>query len=313
MKLVIQIPCFNEKDNIKAVLEDIPKKINSIDEIYVLVIDDGSKDETSEIAKEFGADEIIKFNKNYGLSHAFKAGLKRALSLKADILVNLDGDNQYCAKSIEKLIQPILEKKADIVLGTRPIDKIETFSPLKKALQKFGSFVVKVISKEDIKDAATGFRAFSRQAIMNLNIFNPFSYTIESIIQANIKNLKIENVEIEVNEQKNRKSRLFKNSFIYIYKQMKNLIRFYIIYRPARFFISIANIFLVLGLLLGGRFLYFFFSSSGSGHVQSLILCAIILILAFFCYLLAIIGDLFSINRKLLEEIQFLLKDKLWP
>jgi len=311
MKLVIQIPCYNEQDSIGAVLGNIPKKIKGIDEIYVLLINDGSKDETSRIAKEFNVDEIINFNKNYGLSHAFKAGADRALSLKADVLVNLDGDNQYCANDIEKLIAPVLNNEADMVIGVRPIDKIKTFSPFKKLLQKFGSYAVKLISREDIIDAASGFRAYSKRAMLNLNIFNPFSPTIESIIQANIKNLKIKNVNIRVNEQNKRKSRLFKNIFFYVYNQAKNLIRFYIIYRPARFFAAIANTLLLIGLSIGGRFLYLYFTCSGAGHVQSLILCAIVLTSAFICYLLAIVGDLFSINRKLSEEIMCMLKEKM--
>lgn len=309
MNLVVQIPCYNEQDSITEVLSSIPKKIKGIDNIEIVVLDDGSEDKTSEIAKDFGA-KVIKLNKNYGLSNIFKVGLDKALELRADIVVNIDGDNQYKASDIEKLIQPILDKKADIVIGSRPIDNIKTFSKTKKILQKFGSFVVKIFSSTDIKDAASGFRAYSREAILKLNVFNNFTYTIETIIQASFKNLKIENVDIGVNPQHNRKSKLFKNNFDYIFKQAKNLIRFFIIYKPEKFFVFLANIFLFLGTILGLRFLYYFIFIKGTGHVQSLILCAIILILSFICYMLAIIGDLFSINRKLLEDVQYRLKNK---
>ena len=307
MKLVIQIPCFNEEANIQSVLEEIPKKIKGIKEIKVIVLDDGSTDKTSEIAKKYNV-ETIKSNYNVGLSNTFKTGVTKALEENADILVNIDGDNQYCAKDIEKLIKPILENTCDIVIGTRPINKIKTFSPFKKNLQKFGSFIVKLISKTDIKDAASGFRAFSKKALLNINVFNSFTYTIETIIQAKNKNLLIKNVDIDVNIQKNRKSKLFKNNYDYIFKQAKTLIRFFIIYRPVKFFTTLANIFLFFGIILALRYLHFYISNDGSGHIQSLILCAITTILSFILYMIAILGDLFTINRKLLEDIQYELR-----
>jgi len=304
MKLVIQIPAHNEQESILEVLKSIPKKIKGIDEIEIFVINDASEDKTSQIAKEFGV-KVLDLAQKHGLASVFKIGAKHALSLKADILVNIDGDNQYCAYDIEKLISPIINNEADIVIGARPIDKIKTFSLFKKIMQRFGSFMVKIVSKIDIKDAASGFRAYSRNALLHLNIFNSFTYTIESIIQAKYKNLIIKNVDINVNPQENRKSKLFKNSFDYIFKQAKNLIRFFIIYRPCKFFNTIASILFSIGFILGLRFLYFYFTSSGQGHIQSLILCAIILTLSFICFMLAIVGDLFTINRKILEDIQF--------
>lgn len=309
MKLIVQIPCHNEQECISEVLHSISKTILNIDEIEIVVINDGSSDKTCEIAREFGA-KVVNIPQKSGLSNAFKIGVKNALLNKADILVNLDGDNQYCAYDIEKLIQPILNKEADVVIGTRPINKIKTFSLFKKFLQKFGSFMVKIISGIDIKDATSGFRAFNRNALLHLNIFNNFTYTIETIIQAKYKNLIVKNVDIRVNEQKNRKSKLFKNNFDYIYKQTKNLIRFFIIYRPAKFFSIISTLLFILGFVLGSRFLYFYFTQDGTGHVQSLILCAIILTLSFMCAMLAIVGDLFSINRKILEDIQFEIRQK---
>ena len=304
MKLAIQIPAYNEQDSVLEVLKSIPKQIKGIDEIYIFVIDDGSDDNTSQIAFDFGVD-VVKISSKQGLANAFRVGVSHALKNKADILVNIDGDNQYRADNIEKLIQPILNKEADISIGARPIKDIKTFSFSKKLLQKFGSFVVGLFSSAKIKDAASGFRAYNSNAMLRLNIFNNFTYTIESIIQAKYKNLKIKNVDIEVNEQKNRKSKLFKNNFDYIFKQAKNLIRFFIIYRPFRFFSIISLILFVLGLILGIRYLIFYFNLDGSGHIQSLILCAIILTMSFISFMLAIVGDLFTINRKILEDIQF--------
>ena len=303
MKLVIQIPCNNEQDTILEVLKNIPKNIFGIDEIEIFVLDDGSYDLTSEIAVQNGA-KVIKISPQKGLANAFRVGVKNALKNNADILVNIDGDNQYCASEIVKLIQPILNDSADIVIGVRPINEIKTFSFLKKFLQKFGSLIVKLVSGLDIKDAASGFRAFNRNAMLCLNIFNNFTYTIETIIQAKYKNLSVENVDIKVNEQKNRKSKLFKNDIDYILKQAKNLIRFFIIYRPARFFIAISIVLFLIGLILGVRFLLL----GASGHIQSLILCAIILTMSFVSFMLAIVGDLFSINRKIMEDIQFELR-----
>ncbi len=307
MKLVVQIPCFNEGECISEVLKSIPASVRGVDIIKVVVIDDGSSDKTSNIALEFGVD-LIKIKKNKGLSNAFNSGVKYALLNKADILVNLDGDNQYKASDIEKLIQPILLNKADVVIGARDIKKIKTFSLFKKIMQYFGSFVVRTITDTDVKDAPSGFRAYNREALLNLNIFNSFSYTIESIIQLREKKLIVENIDIEVNEQKKRKSKLFKNNFEYIFKQAKTILRFFIIYKPAKFFLISAFCLLLIGLLIGFRFLYFYFNHNGFGHIQSLILCAIILILSFFCFLCAIIGDLFSINRKLLEGIEYEIK-----
>jgi len=304
MKLVIQIPAYNEEATIANVLESLPKQVPGIDKIVTLVIDDGSRDKTFEIAKKY-CDEIIRLPLNKGLSNAFMIGINRAIELNADILVNIDADNQYRACDIEKLIVPILNKEADISIGARRIEKIKEFSIFKKILQKFGSFMVKKISGIDIIDAPSGFRAFSLEAILKLNVFNSFSYTIETILQAKDKNLIIKNVDIETNAQKKRNSRLFDNIFIYISKQTITLLRFFVIYSPAKFFISIANIFLLIGILIGARFLFFFFFQTGVGHIQSLILCAIVLILAFLMYMLAILSDLLSINRKILENIQY--------
>ena len=303
MKLIIQIPAHNEQESILEVLQSIPKKIKNIDEIEIFVLNDGSNDKTSQICKENNVN-VIDIYPQKGLSYTFKSGIENALKNKADILVNLDGDNQYNAKDIEKLITPIIENKADITIGARPIDKISTFTPFKKFLQKFGSSIVSQFIKTPIKDATSGFRALNRNAMLKLNIFNNFTYTIEMLIQAKFKNLSIVNVDITTNPQPNRKSRLFKNNLDYIIKQSKNLIRFFIVYKPSQFFGVFSLILFIIGLLIGARFLYYFINFEGNGHIQSLILCTIIMTLSFICAMLAIVGDLFSINRKLLEDIQ---------
>lgn len=303
MKLIIQIPCYNEEKSLPVTFSAIPKQIKGIDEIEILVINDGSNDDTLNVAKKLGVHHIINFSKNLGLARAFDAGLKNSVKLGADIIVNLDADNQYCADDIEKLIQPILVNKADIVIGARPIDTIKHFSLLKKILQKLGSFVMKKISGADISDAPSGFRAFSKEAALKINIFDNYTYTMESIIQAQRKGLSILSVPIRVNEDL-RPSRLVKNNFNYIFRSAKTMIRFFIIYHPFRFFASLALIFFIMGMFLGFRYLYFFLLGDGAGHIQSLILCGLLITGGFQTALLAIISDLLAINRKLVEDIQ---------
>ena len=303
MKLIIQIPCFNEEDNISKVLDKLPKSIKAIDKIEIVVLDDNSTDKTIEIAKNYNV-KIIKAKQHIGLSGIFNKGIEYAIENNADILVNIDGDNQYKPNEIEKLIQPIINNDADIVIGTRPINKIKTFSPVKKLLQKLGSLIVKIISQINIKDAASGFRAYNKDAIIKTIIYNNYTYTIESIIQAKSKNLTIKNIDIEVNEQNNRKSKLVKNNFSYILKQGINLIRFFIIYSPVKFFGIISLVLFSIATIIGIRFLYFFFNNGGKGHIQSLILCAIIFILSFIIANIAILSDILSINRKVSENIQ---------
>lgn len=305
MKLVIQIPCCNEEESLPLVLKNIPKQIDGIEEIKVVVIDDASDDKTFEIAKELNVDEVIHLSNRSGLSKVFLTGVQFALQNSADILVNIDGDNQYSAKCIEKLIKPILKNKTDMVIGARPINKIKTFSLFKKILQKFGSFVVKILSQKEVVDATSGFRAFSKNALLKLNVFNNFSYTIETILQAKQKNLKIENIAIDVNKQIGRKSRLFKNDFDYILKQGLNIVRFFIIYSPSRFFNLISLVLFLPALIIGLRFLNFYFNGAGSGHIQSLILCSILMTLSFITFMLSILAELFAINRRILEDMQF--------
>lgn len=303
MKLIVQIPCYNEEETISTTLNEIPKKIDGIDDVEILIIDDGSIDKTVEVAKKCGMDHIVSHPKNLGLAKAFATGIKKAVELDADIIVNLDADNQYKASDIPKLIQPILEKKADIVIGARPIEKIKSFSPLKKMLQKLGSYVMRKISGADILDAPSGFRAFTKEAAQKINIFDNYTYTMETIIQAQNKGLTIKSVPIEVNEEL-RPSRLVKNNFDYIKRSVFTMMRFVIIYKPFRFFMKLSLILLFLGFILGFRFVYFYITESGQGHIQSLILCAILILMAVQSLFFAVIADLLAINRKLLEDIQ---------
>ena len=309
MKLIIQIPSFNEEKTLPITLNALPKSIDGIDEIEVIIIDDGSSDKTVEVAKELGVKNIFSLNKNYGLARAFSYGLNKAIELGADIIVNTDADNQYCADDIEKIVKPILNNKADMVVGERPIYDIKHFSLSKKMLQKLGSKVMSLISGVKINDAPSGFRAFSRRTAMSINVFDNYTYTLETIIQANAKGLVVENVPIRVNKEE-RPSRLISNNFVYILRSILTMTRMFIVYRPFRFFAIISAIFLILGLLTGGRFLYYYFNGEGSGHVQSLILASILIITGVQTSVVAIASDLLSINRKLLEDIQTRLKNK---
>lgn len=307
MKLVIQIPCLNEENSLPVTLAALPKHIDGIEEIEVLVIDDGSTDNTVDVAKCAGADAVISLGSNKGLAKAFVAGINKALSMGADIIVNTDADNQYKAEYIENLIKPILENKADIVIGSRPVDSIEHFSPLKKFLQKLGSAVMRFVSSSTVKDAPSGFRAFSKNAALQMNVFDKYTYTLETIMQARAKGLVIDCVDIDVNPEL-RKSRLFNNMFQYIRRSIFTMLRMFIIYRPFRFFIVLGLLFFLSGLILGGRYLYYYSIGDGTGHIQSLILTAILLIFGVQVSFIAILSELLSINRKLLEDIQFRVK-----
>ncbi len=307
MKLIIQIPCYNEEDSLPVTLKALPDKINGIDEIEVLIIDDGSTDKTAEIAKNLGVKHIVSMPHNCGLAKAFVAGINKALALGADIIVNTDADNQYCADDIEKLVKPILDGDADMVIGSRPVSKIAHFSPLKKFLQKLGSRVMRLLSSTDIEDAPSGFRAFSRNAAIQLNVFDNYTYTLDTIIQAKAKGLQLKCVPINVNPDL-RESKLVKNIFDYVRRSMFTMVRMFIIYRPFRFFAILAGIFFTAGVLIGLRFLWFYTFGSGSGHIQSLILSAILIIIGVQIGVIAIVSELLSINRKLLEDVQRRLK-----
>lgn len=303
MKLIIQIPCYNEAETLEVALNDLPKQIDGIDEIEYLIINDGSKDNTVEVAKNWGVHYVVNFKCNKGLAKGFMAGLDACLRQGADIIVNTDADNQYCGADIEKLVRPILDGKADIVIGERPIDDTEHFSPLKKKLQHIGSWTVRVASKTDVPDAPSGFRAYSRQAALKMNVVNEYTYTLETIVQAGRNKMAITSVPIRTNPEL-RKSRLFNSMFGYIKKSMLTIIRAFMMYKPLRFFTIIGSTIFLIGLILGIRFLVFVFMGESGGHIQSLILANTLLLLGFQTFISGLQADLIASNRKLLEDIQ---------
>lgn len=303
MKLIIQIPCYNEAETLQIALNDLPKEIEGIDEIEYLIINDGSSDDTVRVAKEWGINYVVNFRRNKGLAKGFMAGLDACLKNGADIIVNTDADNQYCGADIETIVRPILEGKADIVIGERPIDSIEHFSPLKKKLQHLGSWVVRKASKTDIPDAPSGFRAMSREAAMQLNVVNEYTYTLETIVQAGRNKMAIISVPIRTNAEL-RKSRLFHNMFGYIKKSMLTIIRAYIMYKPLKFFSIVGSIPFIVGLLICFRYLYFIFTGTAGGHVQSLILASTLLMLGFMTFIVGLQADVIAANRKILEDVQ---------
>lgn len=304
MKLIIQIPCLNEAETLEIALNDLPKHIDGIDEIEYLIINDGSTDNTVEVAKNWGVQHIVTFKKNKGLAKGFMAGLDGCLRAGADIIVNTDADNQYCGADIEKLVRPILEGKADIVIGERPIDQTEHFSPLKKKLQHIGSWTVRVASKSDIPDAPSGFRAYSRDAALRLNVTNQYTYTLETIIQAGHDKIPMESVPIRTNPEL-RKSRLFHSMFGYVKKSMVTIIRSFMMYKPLRFFGGIGAAIFLLGFILGIRYLVFFFNGGASGHVQSLILSSTLMMMGCMTGIIGLQADIISANRKILEDVQY--------
>ena len=304
MKLFIQIPCFNEAETLPVTLADLPRKLEGIDEIKWLVIDDGSTDETVKVAHENGVDYVVSHNKNMGLAHGFMTGLETCLEHGADIIVNTDADNQYSAGSIPDLIAPILAGQSDLVIGARPIEEIKDFSPIKKMFQKLGSWVVRVASNTDIPDAPSGFRALSRDLAYQVNVFSDYTYTLETIIQAGQKKFAVSWVLVKTNSWL-RPSRLVSSIWSYIKRSIFTIVRVFAIYRPFAFFMSIASLFLLSGFLLGLRYLVFYFSGDGGGHVQSLIFTAILIGAGVQIGIMAFIGDLMNVNRQILEEIQY--------
>lgn len=309
MKLIIQIPCYNEAETLEIALNDLPKHIDGIDEIEYLIIDDGSKDKTMEVAVNWGVNHVVRFTRNKGLAKGFMAGLDACLQHGADIIVNTDADNQYCGEDIEKLIRPIMEGKADIVVGERPIDQTQHFSPLKKKLQHLGSWVVRKASGTDIPDAPSGFRAFSREAALHINVVNEYTYTLETIVQAGRNKMAITSVPIRTNGEL-RPSRLFHSMFGYVKKSMLTIIRAYLMYKPMRFFTFVGMIPFFIGFAIGVRFLVFMCMGMAGGHIQSLILASTLMLLGFMCWMIGIQADLIASNRKILEEMQYRLRKR---
>lgn len=302
MKLVIQIPCFNEAETLSETIAALPREIPGFDEIEYLIIDDGSSDNTVEVARQSGIQHIVHFARNRGLARGFMAGLDAAIQLGADVIVNTDADNQYDASFIPLLVQPILEGRADMVIGDRQVAGVNSFSRTKKQLQKFGSWVVRLASASEIPDATSGFRALSREAALSLFVTSDFTYTLETIIQAGAAKLKMQAVPIGTNPPR-RNSRLFRSTLGYIRRSASTIIRIYTMYNPLRTFLRLAMIFLLLGLVAGGRFLYYYFTTPGdTGHVQSLIFAAIMILAAFQIALSGVVADIVGANRKLIES-----------
>ena len=304
MKLIIQIPCLNEAETLAIALSNLPRRVPGFDQVEWLIINDGSVDDTVEVAKANGVDHIFSFQKNRGLAKGFMAGIAECLRQGADVIVNTDADNQYDASDIPKLVEPILKGKAEYVIGARPISQTSHFSPLKKFLQKLGSWVVRKASNTQIPDAPSGFRAMSRECALQLNVYNNYTYTLETIIQAGQKNMAILAVPIRTNEDL-RPSRLLSSIPDYVKKSIVTIVRIFVVYRPFRFFMTIASIIFGLGFLLGLRFLYFYFSGDGSGHLQSVVLSGLLMGMGFQTALVAFLADLLSVNRKLLEELRY--------
>jgi glycosyltransferase involved in cell wall biosynthesis len=309
MKLIIQIPCLNEEKTLAATIKDLPDSIPGVDKIEVLVIDDGSTDKTCEVAKKSGVDHIVRFKDNRGLAKAFSAGLNKALEQGADIIVNTDADNQYKADDIPKLIRPILENDADIVIGNRQTDAIKHFSFIKRKLQKIGSFVVRSLSGTKIPDTTSGFRAFSKEAALKINVLSKYTYTLETIIEAGKKGIPIKSVPIRTNP-KQRKSRLYNNIFQYIIRSVLTIIRIYTMYEPLKTFFYIGSLVFLVGALLVGRFFYYYIIGNGAGHVQSLIIAAVLLITGFLLVMIGLVADIISFNRKILEDTLYRIKKK---
>ena len=302
-KLIIQIPCYNEERTLGTTLAALPRHLPGIDTIEWLIINDGSKDRTVEVAKANGVDHIVQFTTNQGLAKAFMAGLQASLKAGADIIVNTDADNQYCADDIPQLIKPILLGQAEIVVGARPIWKTKQFSPTKKLLQKLGSWVVRLASKTNIPDAPSGFRAFSREAALQLNVFNNYTYTLETIIQAGQKGMAITSVPIRTNSVL-RPSRLVKSIPSYVVRSLFTILRIFMIYKPLRFFLLAGSVPFSLGVILGVRWLIFFVAGSERTRIPSLILAAILILIGFQLWMFGLVADLMSANRKLVEEVQ---------
>lgn len=301
-KLIVQMPCLNEAGTLAIAIGALPRRVEGFDSVEWMVIDDGSTDGTAELALQLGVDHVVRHPVNRGLATAFMTGIEHALRLGADVIVNTDADNQYNADDIPALTAPILAHQADMVIGGRPIADTEHFSWIKKRLQKLGSWAVRMASGTDVADAPSGFRAISREAATRLNVFNPYTYTLETIIQAGQSNLRVASVPVRTNEDL-RPSRLVKSISSYVRRSLVTIVRVFVIYRPLLAFMMLAAVFALPGLALGARYLYFLAIGEGGGHVQSLILTSLLLMLAALAGMCGLIAELISSNRKLLERI----------
>ena len=306
-KLIIQIPCYNEEDTLLQTVADLPAFLEGIDEIEYLIVNDGSQDDTVETARLAGVHHIVSFPINKGLARAFMAGIDACLHMGADIIVNTDADNQYNGADIEKLVQPILGKEADVVIGERPIDDTRHFSWKKKKFQRLGSWVVRLASGTDVPDAPSGFRAYSREAALRLNVINNYTYTLETIIQAGMSKTAITSVPIRTNPEA-RESRLFKSMWGYVRRSASIIVRSFIMYRPLKFLGTIGVVLFVIGFMISLRFAILLLMGDAGMHIQSLILSSLLMMLGVIVFVCGIIADTVSVNRKILEDIQYRIK-----
>ncbi len=306
MKLIIQIPCYNEEKTLPITLSEIPGSFRGIDEFEFLVIDDGSSDDTIGVAKRLGVHHIVKLTHNMGLAESFSAGIDACLRLGADVIVNTDGDNQYCGEDIQKLIDPIIQGEADVVIGDRQVSDVAHFSFLKKRLQKLGSWVVRQLSGTRVPDATSGFRAYSREAALRMNVISKFTYTLETVIQAGKKKMAIGHVPVRTNKP-TRSSRLFSSMPGYIKRSMATILRIYTLYEPLKMFWIVGSLVFGTGFLLGLRYLYFHFTHQG-GHIQSLLLAAVLMIVGFQTTMIGLLADIIGANRRLIEEVLYRVK-----
>ncbi|MDR0454671.1 MAG: glycosyltransferase family 2 protein [Deferribacteraceae bacterium] len=304
MKLIIQIPCYNEEKTLGQTFADLPKHIDGVDTIEYLIINDGSRDNTVKVARELGIHHIVNFKNNKGLARGFMAGIDACLRLGADIVVNTDADNQYCGADIKKLINPILENRADIVIGERAINDTEHFSWKKKKLQRLGSWIVRLASTTDIPDAPSGFRAYSRDAALRLNVINEYTYTLETIIQAGRNRMALMSVQIRTNPE-TRESRLFKSMWTYVGRSASVIIRSFMIYKPLMFFGIIGSILIAFGLIFVIRFLVLFLAKEGMGHIQSLVVAGMLVMVGVQFVITGLQADIIAANKKILEDIQY--------
>jgi glycosyltransferase involved in cell wall biosynthesis len=302
MKLIIQIPCLDEQDTLPATLADLPRELEGFDAVEWLVVDDGSTDRTIEVARAHGVDHIVRLTNNKGLATAFQAGLDASLKLGADVVVNTDADNQYDGHDIPKLVQPILEGRADMVVGNRVVESIEHFSPLKKRLQRLGSWVVRGASGTDVPDTTSGFRAYNREAAIQVQVVSKYTYTLETIIQAGKMLVAVEHTPVGTNP-KTRESRLFPSMWSYVRRNTISIFRIYALYEPLKVFMTAAAVVGVASFVIWARFIYFYIDGSGSGHVQSLILGAVLFIAAVQLAALGVVGDILAGSRVLQQRI----------
>jgi glycosyltransferase involved in cell wall biosynthesis len=303
-KLIIQIPCLNEAATLPATLADLPRSIPGIDRIEILIVDDGSRDGTSEVALAHGAHHVVRFRRHKGLAAAFRAGIDACVKLGADFIVNTDADNQYVGDDIATLIAPLVAGQADIVIGDRNIQALKHLTQRRKRLQALGSWVVRQVSGTEVPDTTSGFRAYTREAALQMTIVSDFSYTLESIIQAGKKRMAIAHVPIRTNPRV-RESRLFDNAWTYIKRSGATIVRIYAMYEPLKVFTYIGTPMILAGLAISARFLYYYFTGTGYGHLQSLILSAVLMIVGFQVLLIGLVADVISGNRKLIEDLLY--------